>query len=302
MNDARGIPGSHKGLGQAIIDGISYANGQIVVVMDADLSHPTEALPRLVQPVLSGQKDFTVGSRYVKGGGTEGWTLKRKIISRVASLFALPVTSVKDATSGFFAFRKDLINGHNIEAASWKIMLEILVKTRTKRFQEIPITFKDRTAGKSKFNRKQMVAYLKHLFGLLLYKHKIVNFMVVGGIGYVINMGLYSLMTLGFKQEVTFLGQHFYLVPFIVSSLVAIFSNYQLNKIWTFRGWNEQSLGALRYLTMALVTLIFDMLILFILVDFGGLHPIPAAALAILIVFIARYVIAKRWVWQEKRA
>ena len=124
--------------------------------------------------------------------------------------------------------------------------------------------------------------------------------MFVGGIGYAINMLIYWPLTLVFKNEVSFLGQQFYLPPFVISSLIAIVSNYELNKIWTFKGWSERRLGGLRYLFMALGTLIIDMAFLFILVQYLKLPPVPAAALAILIVFIIRYAIARSWVWSKK--
>jgi putative flippase GtrA len=133
-----------------------------------------------------------------------------------------------------------------------------------------------------------------------LSKYQILNFMVVGGIGYAINMLTYWPLTLVFKSEVSFLGQHFYLPPFVISSLIAIISNYELNKIWTFKGWSERRLASLRYLSMALATLTIDMAFLYLLVQYLNLPPVPAAALAILIVFIIRYAIARSWVWSKK--
>jgi putative flippase GtrA len=135
---------------------------------------------------------------------------------------------------------------------------------------------------------------------LLLQKFQILNFMLVGGIGYALNMAVYWPLTLVFKNNVTFLGQQFYLPPFLISSLLAIFCNYELNRIWTFKGWKEQKFGGGRYLIMALATLMIDIFFLFILVQFFKLPPVPAAALAILIVFIIRYTIARSWVWSKK--
>jgi putative flippase GtrA len=89
-------------------------------------------------------------------------------------------------------------------------------------------------------------------------------------------------------------------LPFVLSSLVAITSNYILNKIWTFRDYEENSFGALRYLAMALGTLVLDVGFLWLLVDLGKIPPVGAAALAILIVFIARFLIARKWVWARK--
>ncbi len=294
------IKGQGKGLGQAIIDGIRASSGDIVVVMDADLSHQPKYIPSLVNPLLDGC-DMAIGSRYISHGGTEGWGLKRRIISRFACLLAYPLTRLLNNTSGFFAFRKSLLDGANLKADSWKIMLEVLIKARVKEVKEVPIMFPDRQLGESKFNRKQAIAYLKHLFSLYLYRFRILNFMFVGGIGFVVNMALYYPLTLVFKSEVTFLGQHFYLPPFVFSSFVAIVCNYHLNKIWTFGDRKPKSMGFLRYLGMASTTLLLDMLFLFLLVDYGGLTPVLAAALAIAMVFIIRFVLADKFIWAKGR-
>lgn len=106
---AKVIIGKRQGLGQAIIDGIEAAQGDIIVNMDADLSHRAEDIPKLLEPILEQGCDMAIGSRYVKGGSNPGWSLKRQIVSRVACLLALPVTSIKDATSGFFAFKREIL-------------------------------------------------------------------------------------------------------------------------------------------------------------------------------------------------
>jgi len=106
---ARVIKGKGQGLGQAIIDGIKASLGNIVVVMDSDFSHRPQDIPRLLKPILVEGADMTIGSRYVRGGSNPNWSLKRRIISRVACLLGQPIVGVKDATSGFFAFRKEIL-------------------------------------------------------------------------------------------------------------------------------------------------------------------------------------------------
>ncbi len=136
-----------------------------------------------------------------------------------------------------------------------------------------------------------------HFVPILMRELRIVNFMVVGAIGYIINMGIYYPLTLVFQNDVTFLGQHFYLPPFLLSSLVAITSNYYWNKKWTFGDMKAKPLSYWRYLSMASATLVLDMVVLWGLVDFGKLSPVVAAAIAIIFVFILRYFISKHWVW-----
>ena len=106
---------------------------------------------------------------------------------------------------------------------------------KTRQNEIAPVT-RPRNPGQ---NIKQLIQYFSQ-------KYQILNFMIVGGIGYAINMLTYWPLTLAFKNEVNFLGQHFYLPPFVISSLLAITSNYILNKVWTFKGWTENRLGSLR--------------------------------------------------------
>jgi dolichol-phosphate mannosyltransferase len=73
-----------RGLSSAVIDGFKIASGDIIGVMDADMSHPPEKIPELLQPLLSGDADFVIGSRYVEGARIENWPLGRKVSSRIA--------------------------------------------------------------------------------------------------------------------------------------------------------------------------------------------------------------------------
>jgi dolichol-phosphate mannosyltransferase len=167
----RGLPGrvirrtGERGLARSVVEGIGSARGSILVVMDADLSHPPEGIPRLVEAVRGGA-DLAVASRYVAGGGVAGWPAWRRFSSRVACLLARPVVSVKDATSGFFGFRREVLEGVALDPEGWKIGLEIMVRGRCRRIVEVPYLFVERERGKSKFGLRQVVQYLGHLVSL----------------------------------------------------------------------------------------------------------------------------------------
>jgi len=225
---ARVVKGKRKGLGQAILDGIQASKGDIVVVMDADLSHSPKDVPKLLHPILRQGYDMTIGSRYCPGGKVVGWELSRRIVSRVACLLALPVTTIKDSTSGFFAFRKEIIKGIELKGTSWKIMLEIWAKAHPVAVKEVPIVFSVRTAGKSKFNREQMRAYLRHLWLLCLFKYqRFIKFCVVGSTGAAITFFLTWLFTDVFGL--------FYLLSLVFAVGVATITNYTFNALWTFK-------------------------------------------------------------------
>ncbi|MDE2387841.1 MAG: glycosyltransferase, partial [Betaproteobacteria bacterium] len=151
----------------SILAGAAAARSEVIVVMDADLSHPPERLRALVEPVLNGSHDIAVGSRYVPGGSTEGWPLHRQWLSRVGGWLARPLCDVNDATSGFFAFRRELASAVSGQARGYKILLELLMAGQGKlKVVEIPICFRDRTRGASKLSFHHQWAYLQRLMAL----------------------------------------------------------------------------------------------------------------------------------------
>lgn len=151
------------GLGTAVIEGFAAASAPIVGVIDADLSHPPELLPKMLAVMQSHSADFVVGSRYIEGGGTRNWGLGRLWMSRIACMMARQLTPVRDATSGFFLVRRDLARQVRISAGGFKICLELLVRGRPSLVIEVPYVFAGRTAGESKMNLKEAMGYLDQL-------------------------------------------------------------------------------------------------------------------------------------------
>ena len=150
------------GLASAVLAGFAKARGEVLVVMDADLSHPPEAVPRLVAAIEDGA-DLAVGSRYVAGGGTEDWPLKRRVVSRAACLIGNILVPIRDCTSGFFAIRRSALDGVKLNPIGFKIGFEVMARGRYKKAVEIPYVFRDRELGKSKFGRREIGQYLVQL-------------------------------------------------------------------------------------------------------------------------------------------
>jgi dolichol-phosphate mannosyltransferase len=139
------------GLSGAVVAGARVAAGDLLVVMDADLSHPPSRIPDLVRPVQVGDCEMVIGSRYVRGGTTPDWPLWRKIMSRAASALAYPLTRVHDSMCGFFAIPRPLLLELAPAATGFKIAFEIIVHGGPGlRVREIPIAFRDRARGASK--------------------------------------------------------------------------------------------------------------------------------------------------------
>lgn len=159
-----------RGLSSAVLDGFAMSESSILGVMDADLSHPPEKIPELVEPIICREADITIGSRYIDEGGIEKWPFLRKLSSKLATLAASKLTSVKDPMSGFFFLRRDVIESAKLDPKGFKIGLEILVRGKYENVIEIPIKFRDRLYGETKLSRNVIIDYLIHVTRLYIYK------------------------------------------------------------------------------------------------------------------------------------
>jgi dolichol-phosphate mannosyltransferase len=155
--------GRKMGLASAVEEGFAGSHGEILVVMDADGSHPPSAIPTLVAAVTTGGAEFALGSRYVPGGSWPGLSRGRRAISRVATGLARPLVPVADPMSGFFALRRRILSRARLSPVGFKIGLEIMVRCRPSPIAEIPISFRPRTAGQSKLGQGEMGRYLRHI-------------------------------------------------------------------------------------------------------------------------------------------
>jgi len=151
-----------EGLGPAYRAGFRWVldrpETEAVVQMDADFSHDPRDLPRLLAPLMGGA-DLALGTRYVRGGGTVGWPWYRRLISRGGTTFARTVLLLpyRDLTGGFKAWRRELLDsirlreigvngyGFQVETTWW-------AHRRGARIAQVPITFRERTAGRSKMS------------------------------------------------------------------------------------------------------------------------------------------------------
>ena len=176
---------NERGLSSAVLRGLQEVETEFCVIMDADGSHPPEAVPSTIQALRDGA-DFVVGSRYVQGGTTEdGWGVLRWINSKIATLMARPFTSVIDPMSGFLAFRLSILqDAADINPVGYKIGLELIVKCGCSNVTEIPIHFRTRQLGKSKLTIRVQWEYLQHVILLLRFTHpKLVSFMAFAAVG-----------------------------------------------------------------------------------------------------------------------
>jgi dolichol-phosphate mannosyltransferase len=164
------------GLGRAYLDGFGVAlaaGAECVVQMDADWSHDPQALPALIGPVVRGDADLVIGSRYTAGGAVEDWGLGRRLISRGGSVFAKLVLRLapNDLTGGFKAWRARTLAGlpfAGVRAGGYVFQIEMTYRASRlgARVAEVPITFRDRRVGQSKMSRRIVFEALFVVIGL----------------------------------------------------------------------------------------------------------------------------------------
>jgi dolichol-phosphate mannosyltransferase len=159
-----------QGLGKAYLDGfrVALAGGaSYVVQMDADFSHDPATLPALIEPVVGGDADLVIGSRYTPGGGVIDWGISRKLISRGGSMFARLVLGLSphDLTGGFKAWRASTLQAvpfEGVHAGGYVFQIEMTFRASRAgaRIREVPITFHDRRVGQSKMSRRIVIEAL----------------------------------------------------------------------------------------------------------------------------------------------
>lgn len=162
-----------RGLATAVLRGFSEAKYDRFLVLDADLQHPPESIPKLLACLDAPNCEFSVGSRYAGSGVIDGnWPLGRRIASKVATMLALPLVSVRDPMSGFFALKRAAWErATKLDPVGYKIALELLVKSGCRHPAEVPIQFGERLAGETKFGAKEVGRYLRHLGRLYWYRY-----------------------------------------------------------------------------------------------------------------------------------
>jgi dolichol-phosphate mannosyltransferase len=271
---------SDRGLSRAVMDGFRLAQGDVCVVMDADLSHPVDKIPDMIQPILEGRCDATVGSRYVQGGGASNWPLLRRIVSRGAGMLAKGVTALSDPTSGFMAVRRSILEGVTLDPLGWKIVLEVVVKTRA-RVMDVPIVFADREQGQSKLGLKAQVDYLRHLGRLYAFRYPLflefVKFCLVGLTGLVVDTAVLVSLVDYVGLDPRFAA--------LFAFATAVSWNYVFNRMWAFESGRCTPIprSYVFFVSVSLGGLAVRIGVMHLLIEYAGMGEKPWYILASLI-------------------
>lgn len=242
--------GEKHGLGAAYVRAMTYAidklGAEVMFEMDADLSHDPNKIQDFLKKIDEGY-DFVIGTRYSQGGSIPAnWGLSRKMFSIVGNLvvrFILLKFSIHDWTGGFRAIRKEVFLKEKDELDAFRgytFQVSFLNKVVRDGFKvaEVPIHFTDRTLGRSKIApREYIIDLLKYVITASI-KEKIFGsfgkFLVVGGTGFLIQLIVYRFII---NTTTLPLG-----LSNLLSAQLAIFSNYNLNNLWTFKKEKSKSI------------------------------------------------------------
>lgn len=230
-----------RGLSSAVIEGILATAAPVIAVMDGDLQHSEDALPRLIDAIEKGDAEIAVGTRYVDGGGTGDWDKSRVAMSRLATRagqIALG-TNVSDPMSGFFAVRRDAFERAlpRLSAIGFKILLDILASSPTAlKVAEVPYTFRTREAGESKIGVRVIAEYAELIADKTIGRFvpvRLLKFLMVGGLGVFVHLAVLRAL-LGFGDS--------FLTAQTGAVMVAIAFNFFLNNSFTYadrklKGW-----------------------------------------------------------------
>ena len=282
--------------------------------MDSDFSHSPQIIPRLLDTLKKYQCDIVVASRYVKGGKIMEWSLKRKLLSKIATLIAKKGLGVKitDPMSGFFAFKRQIIKGLKFDAIGYKMLLEILVKTKGASVKEIPYTFTDRKFGSSKVTISVALDYAKSVCKLYLYGKSLrkkerrpsVRFLSKAGRFYTIGasgLGINYLTSLLFTSVIS---DMWYLHANVIGIIASITTNFILNKFWTFEDKDFSTKKTLlqysKFVGFSSFGALVQLAIVLSLMESSQIVYPVVLTLAVLTAAFGNFILNKKWTFKEK--
>jgi dolichol-phosphate mannosyltransferase len=243
-----------RGLSSACVEGMLASGAPVLAVMDGDLQHDEELLPRMLDVLKQGDADVVVGTRYSAGGGVGQWEASRARMSRFATRLSRYVVraDISDPMSGFFALRREAFEAavRQLSSIGFKILLDLVASSPAPlRICELPYQFRTRRAGESKLDSQAVWEYLMLLVDKLVGAYvpaRFVAFAAIGGLGvavhFVVLAALFGPLHVSFAASQT------------AAALVAMTSNFALNNALTYRDRRLRGWGWLKgWLSFTLV-------------------------------------------------
>ena len=276
------------GLGGAVQEGLRVARSDVCIVMDGDLQHPPETIPRLLQRYRHGDADVVVASRYAAGGSNDGLhdgirvAVSRSSTTVTKAMFPLRLRSCSDPMTGFFLVDRRSIDLAGLRPRGFKILLEILAR-QSLRVREVPFDFAERFAGESKASLRQGLRFLLQLAQLRF--GKMSGFAAIGALGAVLNLlimaGLIAtgsdyVLAAVVAAEVTILGNFLLIERFVFRDMIGAASSVWIRFAKSFSFNNAEALVRIP--------------VIYLLVDTWHISSLVAAAGTLLVAFFVRFV------------
>ncbi|MEJ2289459.1 MAG: glycosyltransferase family 2 protein [Deinococcales bacterium] len=295
-------PERRNGLGMAVVEGIGAAQGEWVCVMDGDLQHPPEVVPQLLDRARERQATLVAASRLTDGGGTEGLSAFRRLLSYVLALvsrllFPRSLRELSDPLTGFFLVRRDRVDPDRLRPEGFKILLELVVRSPQLVVSEIPFEFGKRVAGTSKASGAEMAKLFRQMVRLSLSaRSRLLRFAAVGGSGIVVNTAIFAFAA-------ALMGGH-YLLAAVVATQGSTLWNFVLSETWVFpdRARGARWARLVGYAAMNNALLVPRGPLLLLLMTAVPLSPLVANVVSILVIFVLRYLISDRLIWRGRPA
>lgn len=289
------------GLGGAVLAGLRSVESPWACVMDGDLQHPPELLAELLAKARSNNLELVVASRYSGDGSTGGFGRLRTTISRgttlaARALFPRRLAAISDPMSGFFLVRRDMLDLEVLRPHGFKILLEIVARSRPLRTGEVPFVFGARETGESKASLGEGLTYLAQLGRLRVGPElaRFGRFGLVGASGLVVNMLLFALFLAA--------GLH-YVLAAVLATQGSTLSNLLLTERWVFSGRLHhlpRSLRAALFFGLNNVALVVRAPLLVLFVSTLALDELLANFLSLVALMLLRYAAADRWIWRSQ--
>jgi dolichol-phosphate mannosyltransferase len=304
------ITSEKEGLGKAYVQGFKYAidelKAYVLFVMDADLQHDPALIPDFLKEIEKGA-DMVVGSRYMKGGSIpDNWGIDRKILSKSANLFlrlGFMNRKITEWTNGYRAIKVWLIKdamSHIAKYTGYVFQIAILDYAIKKNavIKEIPCKFYERKSGTSKIS---FGGYIFTIFGYVFKHSSFVKFAIVGGTGFLIDIGIFFALT-KYAHFVTWHAN-------LISTETAVFANYLLNNFWSFKHKKVEHKASvyvrsfIKYNLVSTGSIAIQTIGLEILKHLFGTQYLYLYKVAIiaLIIIPYSYFFFNKFIWKDKR-
>ncbi|GAA1704947.1 glycosyltransferase [Microbacterium sediminicola] len=287
------------GLGGAVVVGFDAATADVCIVMDGDLQHPPEDIPRLWDRYSRGDVDVVVASRYDGEGSNGGLSgVSRVAVSRTATaltkaMFPGKLRGVSDPMTGFFLVDRRVLDIPRLNPRGFKILLEILARSNA-RVAEVPFQFAGRHAGESKASARQGVWFLWHL--ALLRFGKMSLFAVIGALGAVANIVIvWALTRLGMDD----------IPAMVIAAETTIIGNFLLQERFVFQDVKQEASGVWSRFAKSFAFNNAEALVRIpltaMLVSTWHISVVIATALTLALAFIARFLFHALVVYAPRR-